>query len=74
MAIHSSTLAWEILQTEKTGGLQSMRSQKSQTQLCNQTDGVLADPIFFSFFKWVGRREVHEQCLFRERRHLINQL
>ena len=28
MAIHSSTLAWEILWTEEPGGLQSLGSQK----------------------------------------------
>ena len=28
MAIHSSTLAWKISQTEEPGGLQSMRSQR----------------------------------------------
>ena len=33
MATHSSILAWEISWTEEPGGLQSMRSQKSQTQL-----------------------------------------
>ena len=32
MATHSSILAWEIPWTEEPGGLQSMRSQKSQTQ------------------------------------------
>ena len=31
MATHSSILAWEIPCTEEPGGLQSMRSQKSQT-------------------------------------------
>ena len=31
MAIHSSILAWEIPQTEETGGLQSMGWQKSRT-------------------------------------------
>ena len=31
MAAHSSILAWEILWTEETGGLQSMGTQKSQT-------------------------------------------
>ena len=30
---HSSILAWEIPWTEEPGGLQSMGSQKSQTQL-----------------------------------------
>ena len=33
MATHSSILAWEIPWTEEPGGLQSMGSQKSQTQL-----------------------------------------
>ena len=35
MAIHSSILAWEIPWTEEPGGLQSMRSQKSWSQLSN---------------------------------------
>ena len=33
MADNSSVLAWKIPWTEKPGGLQSMGSQKSQTQL-----------------------------------------
>ena len=33
MATHSSIFALEILWTEKPGGLQSMGSQKSRTQL-----------------------------------------
>ena len=33
MATHSSILAWRIPWTEEPGGLQSMESQKSQTQL-----------------------------------------
>ena len=33
MATHSSILAWEIAWTEEPAGLQSMGSQKSQTQL-----------------------------------------
>ena len=33
MAAHSSILAWRIPWTEEPGGLQSMGSQKSQTQL-----------------------------------------
>ena len=33
MATHSSNLAWEILQTEESGGLLFMESQKSQTRL-----------------------------------------
>ena len=32
---HCSILAWEIPQTEEPGGLQSMRLQKSRTQLGN---------------------------------------
>ena len=35
MATHSSSLAWEIPWTEEPSGLQSMGSQKSQTQLSN---------------------------------------
>ena len=35
MTTHSSILAWEIPRTEEPGGLQSMRSQKSWTQLSN---------------------------------------
>ena len=33
MATHSSILAWRVAWTEEPGGLQSMGSQKSQTQL-----------------------------------------
>ena len=33
--IHSSTFAWEIPWTEESGGLQSLESQKSETQLSN---------------------------------------
>ena len=33
MTTHSSVLAWEIPQTEQPGGLQSMGSLKSWTQL-----------------------------------------
>ena len=36
VATHSSTLAWEIPWTEEPGGLQSMESQKSRTQLSDQ--------------------------------------
>ena len=32
---HSSTLAWEIPQTEELGALQSMGSQKGWTQFSN---------------------------------------
>ena len=35
MATHSSILAWEIPRAEEPGRLQSMGSQKSQTQLNN---------------------------------------
>ena len=33
MAFHSIILAWEIPWTEETAGLQSVGSQKSQTQI-----------------------------------------
>ena len=35
MATHSSILVWKIPWTEELGRLQSMGSQKSQTQLSN---------------------------------------
>ena len=35
MTTHSSILAWEISWTEEPGGLQSVGSQMSQTQLSN---------------------------------------
>jgi len=37
MATHSSILAWRIPWTEEPGGLQSMGSQKSWTQLSTHT-------------------------------------
>ena len=37
MATHSNMLAWAIPWTEEPGGLQSMGSQKSRTQLSTQT-------------------------------------
>ena len=36
VATHSSILAWEIPQTEESGGLHSTGSQKSWTRLSNQ--------------------------------------
>ena len=36
MANHSSILAWEIPWTVEHGGLQSMESQKSHTQLSDE--------------------------------------
>ena len=41
MATHSSILAWEIPRVEKPGGLQSMGSQNSQTQLGDSTTTIL---------------------------------
>ena len=35
MVTHSNILAWKILWTEESGGLQSMGLQKSQTRLSN---------------------------------------
>ena len=40
MAAHSSILGWEIPWTEEPGGLLSIGSQKSQTQLSNWTAEV----------------------------------
>ena len=36
MAPHSSILAWKMLWTEEPGGLRSIASQNSQTQLSDQ--------------------------------------
>ena len=41
VATHSSTLAWKIPWTEEHGRLQSMRSEKSRTQLNDFTLGVM---------------------------------
>ena len=40
MATHSSILAWEIPWIKKPGGLQSMRSQESDTTLLEGMDGL----------------------------------
>ena len=37
MATHSSIFAWRIPWTEELGGLQSMGSTRSQTQMSNYT-------------------------------------
>ena len=37
MATYSGSLAWKIPWTEEPGGLQSMGSQKTRTQLSNYT-------------------------------------
>jgi len=47
MATHSSNLAWEIPWTEEPGGLQFMGSQKTQTQLEQQQQWLIA--TVFSF-------------------------
>ena len=41
MATHSSILAWKIPWTEGNEGLQSMGSQKSQTQLSQLNNNIL---------------------------------
>ena len=48
MATHSSILAWEIPWTEEPGGLQSMGSQKSQTQFSLTKQRL--DPLQRIFF------------------------
>ena len=40
MATHSSILAWVIAWTEESAGLQSVGSQKSQTQLRPNTEQI----------------------------------
>ena len=41
MATHTSILVWEIPRTEKPGGLQSIGSQKSWTQLSGSTITIM---------------------------------
>ena len=47
-ATHSRTLAWKIVWTKKLGRLQSMTSQKSQTQLsnCNNNNNNITPKCF----------------------------
>ena len=45
MATHASILAWEILWTEEPGGLQSMRLQKTWTQLSMHTHKPLGTRV-----------------------------
>ena len=45
MATHASILAWEILWTEEPGGLQSMRPQKTWTQLSMHTHKPLGTRV-----------------------------
>ena len=45
MTTHSSILDWESPWTEEPGGLQSMVSQKNQTQLSNHTTTVTTNLI-----------------------------
>ena len=52
MATHSSILGWEIPRTEESGGLQSVGSQKSWTQLSNKTTMIyvyIYSLLFYSF-------------------------
>ena len=48
IAIHSRILAWEIPWTEKPGGLQSMGSQNSQTQLGISTTTMVLSLLSFN--------------------------
>ena len=47
MAIHFSTIAWNITWREEPGRLQSMRSQKSRTRLSNFTSLHFKNKVFF---------------------------
>ena len=52
MATHSNILGWENPWTEKSDGLQSVRSQKSWTQLSNKTTMIyvyIYILLFYSF-------------------------
>ena len=50
MATHSNTLAWEIPWTQESGGLQSMGSQKSRTQLRDTTTVTMAENLNFHLY------------------------
>ena len=52
MATHFSILAWEISGTEETGGLRSMRLQKSQTWLSTNTHTRCAQGGAAVQWKW----------------------
>ena len=52
MATHSSILAWEIPWTEEPGGLQSMWSLKSMTQLRDQNKQKIIHN-FYPHFKFM---------------------
>ena len=60
MTTHSSILVWRILCTEEPGRLQSMGSQKSQTQLSNERFSVavikhvLGSPLGWSVHYFFG--------------------
>ena len=49
MATHSRILAWEILWAEEPGGLQSMGSQKSWTEL-ERTNSLKVHPCGFDLY------------------------
>ena len=58
MATHFSILAWKISWTEKTSGLQSMRSQKSQTWLSNSTTTILRMISLKTFTNFIGEKSL----------------
>ena len=63
MATHSSILAWEIPWTEEPVGLQSMGSQKSQTQLSNLTTTIIVSTPQGCFEDYMNTYKVLEQYL-----------
>ena len=58
MASYSSILAWKILGTEDSGGLQSMESQ-SQTRLSMHTDTYIHTKLYYEIiivsFSWMSK-------------------
>ena len=58
MATHSSTLAWKLPRTEEPGGLQSMGSAKSWTQLSDF-------PFTFHFHALEKEMATHSSVLAR---------
>ena len=52
-ATHSTVPAWRIPRTEQHGGLQSMRLQKTQTQLSTHAHSIY---IYVSFAEMIGQK------------------
>ena len=66
MATHSSILAWEFPWTDKPGGLQSMRSQKSWTPLSDKTTKLKTNRhcLLTSKMCWLNLADIISRLVF----------